>query len=68
MHVFFRGFFKTFKDKWRFFRILEAFDYRCEALIKITRLFEDIFREMDGGFNKNNSREVEVFLNKNEIL
>jgi hypothetical protein len=29
---------------------MEAFDYKCEAFIKITRLFEDIFREME---NKN---------------
>jgi hypothetical protein len=26
---------------------MEAFDYKCEAFIKITRLFEDIFREME---------------------
>jgi hypothetical protein len=26
---------------------LEAFDYKCEAFIKITRLFVDILREMD---------------------
>jgi hypothetical protein len=30
------------------FREVEAYDYKCEALIKITMLFEDIFR----GFNK----------------
>jgi hypothetical protein len=24
-----------------------AFDYKCEAFIKITRLFEDISREID---------------------
>jgi hypothetical protein len=34
--------FKAFKDN---FREVEAFDYRCEAFIKITRLFEDIFNE-----------------------
>jgi hypothetical protein len=26
---------------------MEAFDYKCEAFIKITRLFEDMFREME---------------------
>jgi hypothetical protein len=25
---------------------VEAFDYKCETFIKITRLFEDIYREM----------------------
>jgi hypothetical protein len=25
----------------------KAFDYKCEAFIKIKRLFEDIFREME---------------------
>jgi hypothetical protein len=25
---------------------MEAFDNKCEAFIEITRLFEDIFREM----------------------
>jgi hypothetical protein len=25
---------------------VEAFDYKCEAFIKITMLYEDIFREM----------------------
>jgi hypothetical protein len=29
------------------FREYEAFDYKCEAFIKTTRLFEDIFREME---------------------
>jgi hypothetical protein len=29
------------------FREVEAFDYNCEAFIKITRLFEDIFRKME---------------------
>jgi hypothetical protein len=29
------------------FREEEAFDYKCEAFIKITRLLEDIFREME---------------------
>jgi hypothetical protein len=28
-------------------RKVEAFDYKCEAFIKITRLFEDIFTEME---------------------
>jgi hypothetical protein len=32
-----------FKD---IFRELEAFDYKCEAFIKKTRLFEDIFKEV----------------------
>jgi hypothetical protein len=31
----------------RFFREVEAFDYECEAFIKITRLIEDIFREIE---------------------
>jgi hypothetical protein len=26
---------------------MEAFDYKCESFIKITRLFEDIFRDME---------------------
>jgi hypothetical protein len=26
---------------------MEAFEYKCEAFIKITWLFEDIFREME---------------------
>jgi hypothetical protein len=29
------------------FREEEAFDYKFEAFIKITRLLEDIFREME---------------------
>jgi hypothetical protein len=28
-------------------RKVEAFDYKCEAFIKIMRLFEDIFTEME---------------------
>jgi hypothetical protein len=28
-------------------RKVKAFDYKCEAFIKITRLFEDIFTEME---------------------
>jgi hypothetical protein len=35
---------RLFKD---IFREVEAFDYNCEAFIKITRLFEDIFREIE---------------------
>jgi hypothetical protein len=31
----------------RFFREVDAFDNECEAFIKITRLIEDIFREME---------------------
>jgi hypothetical protein len=31
---------RFFKD---IFREVEAFDYKCEAFIKATRLFEDIF-------------------------
>jgi hypothetical protein len=27
-------------------REVEAFDYKCEAFIKVSRLFEDIFREI----------------------
>jgi hypothetical protein len=26
---------------------MEAFEYECEAFIKITKLFKDIFREME---------------------
>jgi hypothetical protein len=26
---------------------VEAFDYKCGAFIKVTRLFEDIFRGME---------------------
>jgi hypothetical protein len=29
------------------FREAEAFDYNCEAFIKITRICEDISREME---------------------
>jgi hypothetical protein len=36
---------RPFKD---IFREVEAFDYKCEAFIRITRLIEDIFREMEG--------------------
>jgi hypothetical protein len=35
---------RLFKD---IFRVEEAFDYKCEAFIEITRLFEDIFRKME---------------------
>jgi hypothetical protein len=35
--------FEVFKDM---FREVEAFDYKCKAFIKVTRLFEDIFIEM----------------------
>jgi hypothetical protein len=35
--------FRLFKN---IFRKLEAFDYKCEAFIHITRLFEDLFREI----------------------
>jgi hypothetical protein len=35
---------RLFKD---IFREVEAYDYKCEAFIKITRLFEDIFTEME---------------------
>jgi hypothetical protein len=35
---------RLFKD---IFREVEAYDYKCEAFIKITRLFEEIFREME---------------------
>jgi hypothetical protein len=38
---------RPFKD---IFRELDAFDYKCEAFIKTTRLFEDIFREMGALF------------------
>jgi hypothetical protein len=33
-----------FKD---IFREVEGFDYKCEAFIKITRFFEDIFRGIE---------------------
>jgi hypothetical protein len=29
------------------FREVEAFDYKCEIFIEITRLFDHIFREME---------------------
>jgi hypothetical protein len=32
----------------RHFQRIEGFDYNCEAFIKIPRLFEDIFREIEG--------------------
>jgi hypothetical protein len=35
---------RLFKDN---FRKFEAFDYKCEAFIKISRVFGDIFREME---------------------
>jgi hypothetical protein len=31
---------------------MEAFDYKCEAFIKISRIFEDIFREIEALFGK----------------
>jgi hypothetical protein len=31
---------------------MEAFDYKCEAFVKITRIFEDIFREMVASIKK----------------
>jgi hypothetical protein len=34
---------RFFKD---IFREVEDFDYKCEAFIKITSLFEEIIREM----------------------
>jgi hypothetical protein len=37
--------FENFKDIFR--ELVEAFDYYFEAFIKITRLFEDIFRETE---------------------
>jgi hypothetical protein len=30
----------------------EALDYKCEVFIKITRLFEDIFREMEASIRR----------------
>jgi hypothetical protein len=30
-----------------FFREVEAFDYQCEAFIKTTRLFEEIYSKME---------------------
>jgi hypothetical protein len=35
---------RLFKD---IFREVEAFDYKCEAFIRITSHIEDIFREME---------------------
>jgi hypothetical protein len=48
-------FFVTLKEKWRLVPVIfkdisrevETFD-KGEAFIKITRLFEDIFRKMEG--------------------
>jgi hypothetical protein len=57
---------------------VEAFDYKCEAFIKMTRIFEDIFdifREMEAliinlrlfqrlrGFLKTFSKELRLFQN-----
>jgi hypothetical protein len=53
---------------------MEAFACKCVAFIKITRLFEDIFREMEAlirilrllqklkGFSKTFSMELRLFL------
>jgi hypothetical protein len=38
-------------------REFEAFDYKCEAFIKITRVFGDIFREMEA--SKRNLRLIQ---------
>jgi hypothetical protein len=44
---------KTFKEKLRLFPVMcvvrevEAFYYKCEAFIKTTMLFEDIYREIE---------------------
>jgi hypothetical protein len=40
-----RGSFLRFLQE--IFREVEAFNYECEAFIKTTMLFEDIFREME---------------------
>jgi hypothetical protein len=29
------------------FRVVEAFNYKCEAFIEIPRLFEEIYRQME---------------------
>jgi hypothetical protein len=52
---------------------LEASDYMCEAFIKTTRLFEDIFREMETSqrnldfFDVGLFKEFEAFLNYFQI-
>jgi hypothetical protein len=40
---------KLFKN---IFREMEAFDYKCEAFIKITRLYEDIFNGTEAFLNR----------------
>jgi hypothetical protein len=46
------------------FRDVGTFDYKCEAFIKITRLFVDIFREIEALIR--NMRLFEDILNETE--
>jgi hypothetical protein len=53
---------RLFKD---IFREVEAFDYKCEAFIKVTRLFKDIFNGNEGmeilkGFLKTFTMELRL--------
>jgi hypothetical protein len=59
---------------------MKAFDQKCEAFIKFTRLFEDIFREMEAlarnlrhfqrlrGFLKTFSNEIQAFLKNSRLF
>jgi hypothetical protein len=51
---------RLFKD---IFIEFEAFDYMCGAFIKIRRLFEDIFREMEASI-----RNIRLFQKKQGFL
>jgi hypothetical protein len=56
--------FEAFKDM---FRELEAFDYKCEAFIKIMRFFEDISREIEASIrNLRLFQRSKVFLKRIE--
>jgi hypothetical protein len=56
---------RLFKD---IFREVEAFDYKCEAFIKVTRLFEGIFNGNEAFFQSDLrlflifSRKMEAFV------
>jgi hypothetical protein len=45
---------------------LEAFDCKCEALIKITRLFEEMFKEIEASIRY--LRLIEDIFNKIEAF
>jgi hypothetical protein len=52
--------FENFKD---IFREFDAFDYYFEAFMKITRLFEDIFKETEASI-----RNLRVFFKDYEAF